>query len=645
MLSGALPAIYDVLGNSANLAADDLVLSSIEELESEYQVHALITLLKRGQQGVLAHLVERYHSLPRICQGTMEDHIHRLETTLREAMNSTQEQTRLNTIGLVSRCHCIAMAYIVGMGLHSSSSDTRARAAIALRDLAVHLAGHDTIDSVSPAALAQLQSYYEGFSIREAKSRQLQSTMRDALHGYRNHLRTAVVDAVALLSLPLEQDIVQEVSEPRSKFWRAFVEMIRHEPKPVAATLAMQALKIKSVRDEIAKVISTCRETPFMVELFRQCWLLGDRDVAAGCSLIRRLRWLGEDADPLLKLRGMPLRGAIRFINATSIPEEHKLDWYRALLLSPDYDKQRVALFSVASLDSEASSEVLRVVLDWGDPRLRGIAARALVARGAEGLALARWQSDWSDAPLPSRSELLAECTHFEAYWQHYDQMTDAQRSTVGLQLLGSDSEFNSGIDHKLVSPRPAERARAVNVIRLLNLTQNHHERILKCAVDQDRFVRSTAVKALAQIDSPGSEALLSGALADADSRVRANAIEAMEESAAPTRVVKIAPSLRDPEHRVRAAAIKALLKLRVREAADSLLRMLHESSRAHRMSALWVVEKYGLAEIVNHVADLARNDPDRAVRKRAQRLLRRNKRSRGKYDAPIPPPKEEHQV
>ena len=109
--------------------------------------------------------------------------------------------------------------------------------------------------------------------------------------------------------------------------------------------------------------------------------------------------------------------------------------------------------------------------------------------------------------------------------------------------------------------------------------------------------------------------------------------------------MLKIAPSLRDPEHRVRAAAIKALLKLRVREAADSLLRMLHESSRAHRMSALWVVEKYGLAKIVNHVAELAKNDPDAAVRKRAQRMLRREKRNRGKYDAPIPPPKEEHQV
>ena len=246
---------------------------------------------------------------------------------------------------------------------------------------------------------------------------------------------------------------------------------------------------------------------------------------------------------------------------------------------------------------------------------------------------------------MPSRSELLAECTHFEAFWKNYDRMTDIQRSIVGRQLLESNPEFNSGIDHKLVSPRPAERARAVNVIRLLNLTQNHHERILKCAVDQDRFVRSTAVKALAQIDSVSSEALLAGALTDVDSRVRANAIEAMEESAAPTRVVRIAPSLRDPEHRVRAAAIKALLKLRVREAADSLLRMLREPSRAHRMSALWVVEKYGLAELVNQVAGLASDDPDSAVRKRAQRLLRREKRSRGKYDAPIPPPKEEHQV
>lgn len=645
MALASLPAIYDALRNSANLAADDLLLSTLEDLETEYQIHALVALFDRGQQGVLAQLVERYHSLSRICQGTMENHIDRLETTLREAMNSTQEQTRLNAIGLVSRCHCAAMAYIVGMGLHSSSSDTRARAAIALRDLAIRLAGRDTSERLTPAALARPQSHYDAFSAREAQCRMLQSTMRDALDGYDNHLRTAVIDAVALLSLPMEQDISRAVSRPRSKFWRAFVEMVRQEPKPVAATLAVQALRIKGVRDEIAKVISTCRETPFMLELFKQCWLLGDRDVADGCKLIRRLHWLDEGADPLLKLRGTALRGAIRFINAANIPEEQALDWYRALLLSPDSDKQRAALFSVASIDSEASSEVLRVVLDWGDPGLRSIAARVLAARGAEVLAIARWQSQSSDAPVPNRSELLAGCVDFEAFWNNYDHMTDAQRSMVGLRLLKSDPGFNSGIDQKLGSPRPAERARAVNVVRLLSLTKDHRERILKCAVDQDRFVRSTAVKALAQIDSLSSEALLTGALTDVDSRVRANAIEAMEESATPTRMVKIMPSLQDSEHRVRAAAIKALLKLRVREAADSLLRMLHEPSKAQRMSALWVVEKYGLAEIVSHVAELARDDPDPAVKKRAQRLLRREKRSRRNYDAPIPPPKEEHQV
>ena len=62
-------------------------------------------------------------------------------------------------------------------------------------------------------------------------------------------------------------------------------------------------------------------------------------------------------------------------------------------------------------------------------------------------------------------------------------------------------------------------------------------------------------------------------------------------------------------------------------------------------MNAMWVVEKDGWAEIVSHVAELDREETDPAVKKRAQRLLRREKRSRRNYDAPIPPPKEEHQV
>ena len=63
-----LPLIYDLLCDTSNLAADELLLSSVGELEPEYQGHALETLLKRQQPEALRQLVEQYHRLPDLCR-------------------------------------------------------------------------------------------------------------------------------------------------------------------------------------------------------------------------------------------------------------------------------------------------------------------------------------------------------------------------------------------------------------------------------------------------------------------------------------------------------------------------------------------------------------------------------------------------
>ncbi len=227
--------------------------------------------------------------------------------------------------------------------------------------------------------------------------------------------------------------------------------------------------------------------------------------------------------------------------------------------------------------------------------------------------------------------------------------MSEPSRLLHGRRLLSDDPRFVESLGVKLRSSDSggtgADRARAINIIRHLALVERFREEIVECALDPDRFVRSTAVKAAGQLQTPASEHLLSQALRDPDRRVRANAIEALDEAQSPRRADKVRPSLADNDHRVRAAAIKTLLKLRVREAAEELLRMLDHPSRAHRASALWVIEKNGLAGIADRVASMAENDPDEAVRRRARRMWRAEKRARRNRDVPIPPPKEGHEV
>jgi hypothetical protein len=50
---------------------------------------------------------------------------------------------------------------------------------------------------------------------------------------------------------------------------------------------------------------------------------------------------------------------------------------------------------------------------------------------------------------------------------------------------------------------------------------------------------------------------------------------------------------------------------------------MLDDPARAHRLSALWVIERLRLRTLLHRILELSRSDPDERVRQRAQRVFR----------------------
>lgn len=643
------PRVYQILLAAENRAADDVLLSALAELDPDHAAYAVETLLKRQQPQVLRHLIDDYDELPERCKARLGRHLPALESVLREVIRCPKERSRLNAIDLVARGQSGSMAYLLSMGLRSASSDTRARAASSLRDLARHLTQQLEQGAFDTGRLKGVEDCYREFAVVQADQNLLATALSDALVDYDTHRRLAVVEAIGALSLHLDRELAAEACKPQSKFWWAVLDRLTHDPHPCLAALTLQAIQMKQLRPAIAKIISKCQADEFMTSVIRHAWMLGDPAIRAGCRSITRLAWLDDGPRPILEMSAADLQRAVRFFECTRIPEAQRIEWYKAILLSDHENKQAAALFALAGINNEESSEVLRVVMDWADPKLAGLAGRVLLAReeieAPSALGRCRSRNATEEAPASGQKRYA----DFEQYWNGFDRMSKPSRLLHGRRLLSDDPRFVESLGVKLRSSDSggtgADRARAINIIRHLSLVERFREGIVECTLDSDRFVRSTAVKAVGQLHTPTSEHLLSEALRDPDRRVRANAIEALDEAESPRRAEKVRPSLVDSDHRVRAAAIKTLLKLQVREAAEELLRMLDHPSRAHRASALWVIEKHGLAGIAGRVASMAENDPDETVRRRARRMWRAEKRARRNRDVPIPPPKEGHEV
>lgn len=173
-----------------------------------------------------------------------------------------------------------------------------------------------------------------------------------------------------------------------------------------------------------------------------------------------------------------------------------------------------------------------------------------------------------------------------------------------------------------LNSPRALDRVRGLHAVRARGVEAGFSDAILRLIHDPDAIVRATAAASLAGADWGMAAGALRSALSDAEPRVQANAIEALERFADERITAWIAPMLKAAEPRVRANAIKALLARQHAPAGDALLHMLEDSSRAARISALWVVQGLGLRSCALVVGRMGREDPDARVRRRANRCL-----------------------
>ena len=174
----------------------------------------------------------------------------------------------------------------------------------------------------------------------------------------------------------------------------------------------------------------------------------------------------------------------------------------------------------------------------------------------------------------------------------------------------------------KLAAGDARFRCRALTLVGELGLVTELAEQVYHLAHDSDVSVRREAVALLGQLPGHTTERILRAAVDDPDQRVQANAIESADRIDIPNRKEWTGKKLDSDNSRVRANAVKSLLPMELRKAGETLIDMLADSSNAHRLSALWVVERLKLNALLHRIEDISRDDPDPHIREQAKRVL-----------------------
>ncbi len=618
------PSVFEILVREPNPAADAALVAALDGADLVTAASIVQTLLLRDTPGGLRGLLESFHLLDEVLRQEVVAESERLFGVLRPVAQSRHEQSRLNVLELIRRGAIYRAAYLTDALLRDPTPTVRKAAAETICALAERLLATRPVppedssrDMLSAEALAALMEQLESFN---EDCRQVAGAIETALLCYESHLDARIVEAALWFVDHMGPKFWSLISAPGNRIAGVIVSLLATAADPRLAPFAMQALNYAKFRPHVARLLGQCQDQAFLAEWVRQSWRIVSPKIARGMAGIRELACVSEEALVLASLPPDLQRHVPRFLMATGLAARQKTRAMHALCECGEPQGRLAAAWS-ATRGSEEFTPLLRLLGDADDEVVARIARRELARRRPLEVPLQAVLADRPGADA-SRKRPPPPPVSFERYWNAFDRMTEPERVAYGRRMIARTPMASALLRRHLASRNPDDRLRAIRIISLMNLLAAFEDDLYQLGRDADPQVRSAAVAALGRLESRTSRRIVNDALHDIDRRVEANAVEAVAQRADEEDVIRtLLPKLSSPDNRVRANAIKALLQLHVRDAAETLLRMLADENRMHRISALWLIERMGLFTLAARVLNVARDDRDPQVQQRARQL------------------------
>jgi hypothetical protein len=608
----SLPPIYAELARTKNLAADAALVEGLAQMEPAYQAPTLDVLLHRDHDASLAQVVALYSKAEPPFRSLLIDRAELLAGGIRIAMTHSLFDTRRSAIELIRDSQHGKSAYLLSEALTHSCRHTATLAAEVLFVLAEVVAANSMTWASSSKSTPHGQLEY------------VSSAVTRALSSWSLHFRNEVVMAAILLIGPLEDAVFRMAEDARTPIARALNNAVAGAHDPRLVGYCVRALRCAPLRESAAKCLATMSSPAAEAALADHCWLLLDADVLRACSRITNGPGLDHQKAELNVRGPRRKRAMIRMIAASGGKSVIKTERLGELALSADPTTQRAAFWALIKNDHEKSDSTLQAIASRGRSIYASLAAMELRRRNGQRLSPDATQVEQGAFGAGNTNREINDV--FEPFWLECDSLDAGQRRTLAQTVADGLPEFDDYLRGKWALNNVDSQVRALKIIEDVEHVHAFQEEIQQGAESPNAVLRSLAVRLLGSIGDAKSHRLIRRALDDEDSRVQANAVESFAQSSrthggSKDAATQLRQMVDAKSNRVRANAIMALLQMRVRDGAESLIKMLNSPSSGHRTSALWVVEHLNLALMMERLMKLADSDPDMRVQRRAKRI------------------------
>ncbi len=610
-----LDRIYNLLRRENSPIIDRAIAEALPTADGAAAAYMVPILLERGTDRGRLGLVKAFDALPGSRKADVVAGAGDFEHALRKAGRNGNEQTCLNLIDIVQRSGMARYAFLLVSQLHATEPTVVRAAARGLLSLATQVMDHPDSrpnpDEMDRSQRAQL----------------MVGAVCDACTFFHRHRRRDVLLAATALATTRDPRLLELLGNRHVPSHGAMVELIRQAEHPLICRALLILSTQKALAATVADALGRSHTSKNTLEVLGQASLVQLPAVRAMLKRVTRPERLLPTYKRLKQLTPAQLRAMPGWITALDADEGLAAESLGHVATLGDPPTRLLALRGLRKLDHQAAYRLISALCFDANPRIARRALRHLVQRKWDGLIGLMVRLVGSNHP---RVQTLAEeqfaPVAFDRIWHGWDHLSDHTRLAAGRALIKIDGRFHHRLADRLHGEQVRHRLKALTIMRKLGQATYFEQSLLALAQDRDARVASSAVISLGGIDqSAHAVTMLIKSLHHTDDRVRSNAIEALEGMGQLESVRRQLFAIAGSRgNRSRATAIKSLMVMSKDKATDALADMLEDRDTRHRVSALWVVEQTGEVNVVKRVAEVAKQDPEPHVRRRAVNVIRK---------------------
>ncbi|GAB4108759.1 MAG: hypothetical protein Kow00105_16520 [Phycisphaeraceae bacterium] len=616
-----LKQIYDYLQSLSEPGIDQAIAQALPTADEQTLGPLALMLLRRSRGSSGLSLIEQYHRLPTAVQQMVLQHTDRLARSLRLAVRQSEGTGPVNALNIIRQTADPRLADLtVDLLRHGQDSlkDEAARCLLELARLAaVPPEGSQTDRLTLPDSVRCQQSV---------------EAVRQAVRFYPQHQRQDVLLAIFCLPLHAVSRLLAELADMGEQWVHPVGIQLTRSDTPEVLRSLIPALGIQSFHQYVVDGLGLAFETGRLPQALTNWHLLKLKRYRLAARRITNPERYIPTKDAVQQYEPVQpgrLVGLVSWAGCLSLEKASYVRYLGLFVEAPDPFARLTALRRLLEIarDEPKQAPVHHAIAGYctdSDPGIVCTAVSHLLRCGYPDIAkvLAHLINASDERVRRIASQRLAPIA-FNRLWESWPRLDHRQRLAAGRALIKIDPNFHNALHDRLATLDSSAKLRALSIITVLNLGILLEDAVIRLCHDSDLKVVSAAVKALGTIDPQRAAPILEAALDHEDERVRANAVEALGQldiARYADRLVEMAGE--QEANRARANAIQCLMQMRTEEALCALSRMLADPRPEHRVSALWLVETLGIAQVARDVAEMSISEPDPDVRKRAGRVI-----------------------